>query len=94
MDTEGNRSKETTGVRNEILSKNTTNQLERYDKKYRHKETDSKTRKLRLFGHIGRINDNRLIKHAVFARINGNRKKLSEQRLAPTGDKPMRHHAS
>ena len=30
-----------------------------------------KRRKLRLFGHICRMNDNRLIKHTVFARING-----------------------
>ena len=30
-----------------------------------------KIRKLRLFGHICRMNDNRLIKHTVFARING-----------------------
>ena len=44
MDTEGSRSKETTGVRNEMLSKNTTNQLERYEKKHRHKKTDSKKR--------------------------------------------------
>ncbi len=30
-----------------------------------------KKRKLRLFGHIRRMDDNRLIKHTIFAKMNG-----------------------
>ena len=42
-----------------------------------------KKRKLRLFGHICKMNDNRLIKHTIFARIDGKlRKRLSMQRMA------------
>ena len=31
-----------------------------------------KKRKLRLFGHICRMHDNRLVKHTVFGKIDGN----------------------
>ena len=31
--------------------------------------------KLRLFGHIGRMNDNRLIKYTIFAKIDGKPRK-------------------
>ena len=31
----------------------------------------TKKSKLRLFGHICRMNDNRLIKHTIFAKIDG-----------------------
>ena len=34
-----------------------------------------KKRKLRLFGHICRMNDNRLIKHTIFAKIDGKPRK-------------------
>lgn len=61
-----------------MLSANTTNQLERYDKKRRYKKKISKgetlidiikKRKLRLFGHICRMDNSRLIKHTIFAKI-------------------------
>ena len=34
-----------------------------------------KKRKLRLFGHIWRMNDNRLIKHTIFAKVDGKPRK-------------------
>ena len=36
-----------------------------------------KKRKLRLFGHICRMNDNRLIKHTIFAKIDGKPRKVA-----------------
>ena len=58
---------------------NIKNKLERYDKERRHKiigEKETiidaiKKRKLRLFRRICRMNDNRLTKHTVVAKIDG-----------------------
>ena len=45
-----------------------------------------KKRNLRLFGHICRMNDNRLIKHTIFAKIDG-----KPRRGRPCSEWPKRY---
>ena len=78
MNLESDRQETTIGFRNEVLPTNPTGQLAEHDPKrgYTTKDIKKETiidttrkRKLWLFGHISRMDEPRLVKHVVFAKM-------------------------